>query len=71
MFFLIPLLTRLNNLSKAHDWTYRYSDDQSAWRRGRDSSAAIRNLAVFLLGKGVSASVVRHTIYQHSQGFSL
>jgi hypothetical protein len=34
-------LTTLEGLMARHDWYYEYSDDYSAWGRGRDQRSAI------------------------------
>jgi hypothetical protein len=36
-----PELTQLKELLARHDWYYDYSDDYSAWCRGRDNSQSI------------------------------
>ena len=30
------------NLCARHDWTYEFSDDYSAWYRGKEKAAALR-----------------------------
>jgi hypothetical protein len=37
-----PELTTLDRLLAFHDWHYEYSDDHSAWNRGRRESEAIQ-----------------------------
>jgi hypothetical protein len=37
-----PELTTLKTLLAHHDWTYNYSDDYTAWSRGRNENTAIR-----------------------------
>jgi len=31
-----------SSLCAAHDWTYEFSDDQRAWRKGRDEAAVLK-----------------------------
>jgi len=35
-------LNTLKELLARHDWTYNYSDDYTAWSRGRNESRAIQ-----------------------------
>jgi hypothetical protein len=37
-----PELATLVLLLAHHDWTYNYSDDYTAWSRGRNEAMAIR-----------------------------
>lgn len=38
-------LKQYEELLKAHDWYYQYSDDHSAWRRGQSSISRLRQMA--------------------------
>jgi hypothetical protein len=42
---LEPIMQEYIQLLKAHDWTYQYSDDGSAYRAGKKMSQAIQKLA--------------------------
>jgi len=48
-----PELITLDRLMASHDWYYNYSDDHSAWCRGRDQRAAINAEQRRLIAEGL------------------
>ena len=46
-------LVNLDQLLKSHDWYYDYSDDYSAWTRGRDERNAINQEQKRLISTGL------------------
>lgn len=48
----IEMEQELEEKLKVHDWTYMYSDDGSAYRRGEEQSTEIRKLTVQLREMG-------------------
>ena len=60
-----PELTTLDRLLAFHDWHYEYSDDHSAWNRGRRERDAIQAEAKRLKDLGhvdeVNALVAKYT----------
>ena len=51
--FMHPDLVILETLLRSHDWTYNYSDDHSAWRRGSDEADDIRRQMDICCGHGL------------------
>ena len=51
-----PELTTLDRLLAFHDWYYEYSDDYTAWGRGRDQRAAINNEQRRLIAEGLATA---------------
>jgi hypothetical protein len=51
-----PALIALNRLLAKHDWTYEYSDDHSAWKRGRQERDAINTEKCRLISEGVATA---------------
>jgi hypothetical protein len=47
-------LVNLDQLLKSHDWYYDYSDDYSAWTRGRDERNAINQEQKRLISTGLA-----------------
>ena len=47
-------LVNLDQLLKSHDWYYDYSDDYSAWTRGRDDRNAINQEQKRLISTGLA-----------------
>jgi len=48
-----PELITLDRLLAKHDWTHEYSDDHSAWKRGRQERDAINAEKCRLISEGV------------------
>jgi len=48
-----PELIALDRLLAKHDWTHEYSDDHSAWKRGRQERDAINAEKHRLISQGV------------------
>jgi len=51
-----PELIALDRLLAKHDWTYEYSDDHSAWKRGRQERDAINAEKCRLISEGVATA---------------
>jgi hypothetical protein len=51
-----PELIALDQLLAKHDWTYEYSDDHSAWKRGRQERDAINAEKRRLISEGVATA---------------
>ena len=49
-------LITLDRLLARHDWYYEYSDDYTAWGRGRDQRAAINNEQRRLIAEGLATA---------------
>lgn len=50
-----PCLAQLQDALRRHDWYYNYSDDHSAWRRGRDHAQLIARLRAEAAAAGFAA----------------
>jgi hypothetical protein len=50
---LHPDLDTLEKLLKTHDWTYQYSDDHRAWKRGNEQAEEIRRQMNICCGLGL------------------
>jgi hypothetical protein len=46
-------LEEFEQLLKAHDWTYNYSDDHRAWTKGREQANKIANARKLLEENGL------------------
>jgi uncharacterized protein YqjF (DUF2071 family) len=46
-------LQEFEQLLKAHDWTYNYSDDHRAWDKGREQAKQIDKARKLLAEKGL------------------
>jgi hypothetical protein len=46
-------LQEFEQLLKAHDWTYNYSDDHRAWDKGREQANQIDKARKLLAEKGL------------------
>ena len=51
-----PELIALDRLLAKHDWTYEYSDDYSAWKRGRQERDAINAEKCRLISQDVATA---------------
>jgi hypothetical protein len=59
-----PDLDTLETLLKTHDWTYNYSDDHRAWKKGNEQSDEIRRQMDICCGLGLD-TVARELYNKH------
>tara|TARA_B110000858_G_C17774075_1_gene461255 strand:+ start:1576 stop:1845 length:270 start_codon:yes stop_codon:yes gene_type:complete len=59
-----PALVRYEELLKKHDWTYMYSDDHRAWKKGSEEAEELRSSIDILCGLGLDQIACEmHTKY--------
>lgn len=59
-----PDLDTLETLLKTHDWTYNYSDDHRAWKKGNEQADEIRRQMDICCGLGLD-TVARELYNKH------
>lgn len=65
----IQLLHDFKEACRTHDWTYNYSDDHRAWKKGSEQSANINSLFKQLKEHGLDKEAQKIYDEHRPEGF--